>query len=180
MTKKKWVVLGIAVVIVVCLAIPALFVFNGAGIFFRFSNPAVDYMKEKSLPESLVNKLEPLASDYSLDHTELVVIDEIAQFGEYVEVPSVGVAVDFVMNDGKVTSDDVGVVLEWDTDNDYVSDYLELSKYHSDHEKIDTDGGGIDDFNELYTYQSNPNDPLDDKTILQKIPDVARARTTKF
>lgn len=53
-----------------------------------------------------------------------------------------------------------------------MSDYLETTKYHTDPHRIDSDGGGIDDFNEIYTYQTDPNDPSDDKEIIEKIPNV--------
>ena len=59
-----------------------------------------------------------------------------------------------------------------DTDGDYVNDYLEVERYRTNHLKIDTDDGGVDDFNEIFTYGMNPNDPNDDEEFMEKIPNV--------
>jgi len=59
-----------------------------------------------------------------------------------------------------------------DTDGDSIHDGLEVLFYHTDPKKIDSDGGGVDDFNEIYTWNLNPNDPNDDIMFLNNIPNV--------
>jgi hypothetical protein len=166
-SKKKWALI-IVMVLIVSLAVPVLFVFRDQGIFFRFSNPAEDYAREKNLPAYLIDKLKPLGYDYYVEPCEKALIDDLSQFGEYASSLSVRAAIYAVMKDGKVTWDEVTTVLEWDTDQDYISDFLEVTKYHTDCTKIDSDGGGIDDFNEIYTYKMNPNDPKDDVAFMKK------------
>lgn len=58
-----------------------------------------------------------------------------------------------------------------DTDNDYVRDDLEV-ELGTNPLKIDTDDGGVDDFNELYTYGMDPKNPTDDIEFMKKIPNV--------
>ena len=153
-------------------AVPILFVFPNGRLVFRFSDPAVDYMQGKGLPQYLIDKLKPLGYDYFLDPLELEIIDEIIQFGDYAETPSVEAALDSIIKDGKVTGEEVYLLLELDTDHDYVSDLFELTEYNTDYASIDSDGGGIDDFNEIFTYELNPNNPQDDREFLKELPNV--------
>lgn len=75
------------------------------------------------------------------------------------------------LNEGKEVELGTSLFLV-DSDNDYISDGLEVNEYGSDPLKIDTDDGGVDDFNEIYTYDMNPNDPKDDEEFMEKIPNV--------
>ena len=59
-----------------------------------------------------------------------------------------------------------------DTDCDFLSDRLEVYGFDSNPLKIDSDGGGVDDYNEVYTWCLDPRDPDDDEEFLEKIPDV--------
>lgn len=60
-----------------------------------------------------------------------------------------------------------------DRDRDWISDRLEL-ELGTDPFNLDTDGDGIDDFNELYVYPHllDPLDPSDVQEFLEKIPEV--------
>lgn len=61
-----------------------------------------------------------------------------------------------------------------DTDNDYVTNHLEVFKYKTNPFSADTDGDGIDDFNEIYTYPHllDPNNPDDAEEFMKMIPNV--------
>ncbi len=44
-----------------------------------------------------------------------------------------------------------------DSDGDGISDDDEINKYHTDPHKADTDGDGLNDFQEIYVYRTDPN-----------------------
>lgn len=63
-----------------------------------------------------------------------------------------------------------------DSDGDWIDDKVE-TEIGTDPTKIDTDGDGIDDFNEYYTYPHllNPNNPADAEKFLAMVPNVKTA-----
>ncbi len=46
-----------------------------------------------------------------------------------------------------------------DSDGDGISDDDEINKYHTDPHKADTDGDGLNDFQEIFVYRTDPNKP---------------------
>jgi hypothetical protein len=136
------------------------------------SNPVEDYAKSKHLPSDIIEKLKPLGYDRQTDYNEKALIDDLAQLGEYINSSSVRFAIDSIVKDGKITADEVYVPHEWDTDHDYVSDFLEITKYHTDPTKMDSFGKGIDDFNAIYAYGLDPHNQVAVRDFLQKIPNV--------
>ena len=66
----------------------------------------------------------------------------------------------------------LGLVNTSDSDGDWVSDRLEYNQYGTNPLLIDTDGGGVDDFNEIFIYDMNPLSSVDDADFLAQIPDV--------
>ena len=66
-------------------------------------------------------------------------------------------------------------IINNDSDGDFISDGLEVNKYGSNPLRIDSDDGGLDDFNEIYTYphyKMDPNNPQDDLEIINLLPNV--------
>lgn len=68
----------------------------------------------------------------------------------------------------------VGYSVHSDTDSDYITTYLEVFEYKTNPFNEDSDGDGIDDFNEIFTYPHllNPNDPTDAEEFIKMIPTV--------
>jgi hypothetical protein len=59
-----------------------------------------------------------------------------------------------------------------DSDADGLSDWDEANVYHTDQLKADTDGGGVNDFHEIFTYGLNPSNAADDRELLANLPNV--------
>lgn len=72
---------------------------------------------------------------------------------------------------------ELGLTEEADDDGDWVSDRLEFWEYGTNPLKIDTDDGGVDDFNEIFTYPHllDPLDPTDDQEFLAMLPNIESA-----
>jgi len=66
----------------------------------------------------------------------------------------------------------LGLVNTSDADGDWVSDRLEYNQYETNPLLIDTDGGGVDDFNEIFIYDMDPLSAVDDAEFLAQIPNV--------
>jgi len=62
-----------------------------------------------------------------------------------------------------------------DEDGDYIPNQKEIELGTNPH-RIDSDGGGVDDFNEVYTWSLNPNNPKDDEEFIKNLPNVGEAR----
>ena len=60
-------------------------------------------------------------------------------------------------------SDTSAIKRSWDgkldSDGDGISDDNEINKYHTDPHKADTDGDGLNDFQEIFFYRTDPNKP---------------------
>jgi hypothetical protein len=152
----------IALVLVVSVAGIALFI-------LRTSNPVEDYAKSKQLPPEIIEKLKLLDANLK-PNSYKEMIDELSNIAEFLNTSSVIQIIDSMVKDGKITYEELQQIR--DIDGDYVSNNLEIAEYHTNPMKIDTDGGGVDDFNEIFTYKMNPNDPKDDAAFMKKIPNV--------
>jgi hypothetical protein len=156
--------------VIVLIAVMIFSIFLGWYISY---NPAVTYMQEQNLSKALIEKLAVLGNDRELNGSDRALLETIAKLGDYNSSSSVLAAVDAIMSNGHVDwLNESFIIIQWDSDGDCVSDYLETTQYHTNITAIDTDGGGIDDFNEIYTYQTNPNDAKDDLTTISQIPNV--------
>ncbi len=135
-------------------------------VYFNWrDNPVVKYAREKNLPPEIIKKLKLIDNKNGLYTIELEVVDELVDLGEYRNTPQAESAFDSMIEDGEITYE------EWqgflDLDRDWVRNSLDPNPI-----KVDADGGGLDDFNEIYTYDLNPNNPEDDKELIAKVPDV--------
>ncbi len=132
--------------------------------------PVEAYAQSQNMPTEITKKLSPLDLDGSMDGNELELVNALRELGSHVNSTLVFSVLDAIVCDGSISSSDLLKV--HDVDNDYVANFLEISEYDSNPTKIDSDSGGLDDFNEIYTYAMNPNNPTDDLEFLQKIPNI--------
>jgi hypothetical protein len=59
-----------------------------------------------------------------------------------------------------------------DIDGDGIVNWDEVNLFHTDPNKIDTSGLGLDDFNAVYTYNIDPNNQSAVEAFLNKLPNV--------
>jgi len=64
-----------------------------------------------------------------------------------------------------------------DSDGDGISDDDEINKYHTDPHKADTDGDGLTDFQEIFIYRTDPNKPDTDSDGLYDGEEVNKYHT---
>ncbi|UCH02800.1 MAG: transglutaminase domain-containing protein [Candidatus Bathyarchaeota archaeon] len=138
------------------------------------TNPVEEYAMEKNIPATIMEILKPLGNDSNTDWRVFDVLDAVSELGEYANSSSVESVIGSAVEDGTI-SDEEHTRITLDIDGDYVSTELEMDRYKTNPTEIDTDGGGMDDFNELVTYPHygmNPNDPQDDAEFMERIPNV--------
>jgi len=128
-----------------------------------------EYAISRGLLSEIIEQLEPLDNDKVLDEYERKTIDELSKLDEYSFTPYIKLQLDSVVEDGEISEREYWgfyhKLRDWD--GDYVSNELDPNPI-----EIDADGGGMDDFNEIYTWEMDPNDPNDDKEFMKKIPNV--------
>ena len=169
MVSKR--IIGFTVTFLLIIISIAIF-FVASALMQNNQHPVEEYARSKNLPKDTIEKLKPLDKDHRMDYYEIAVVDELALLnsGGHINSPVVHSVLDSIVKDGTATAEEM--FLMQDPDRDYVTTRLEMTQHHTNPTKVDSDGGGIDDFNEPYTYQSDPNNPADDKTIIEKVPNV--------
>ena len=135
------------------------------------NNVVAEYVEKHNydLPPDVIEILEPLGEN-QLNGLEIDTIIELDKLGEYVNTPLVKFVISSLVEDGNISISEFNLVL--DIDNDYVSNDLELRIYETNPAKLDTDDGGVDDFNEIFTYEMNATNPEDDADFMERIPNV--------
>ncbi len=171
---------------------PYLYVYNGYGLKSTFSdnhplmkpisinlpepspiptpdNSQVD-MWASGLPQSVIQKLKPLETNGKLNNSALNLIFALQRVQNYTNSPVVTNALDSILADGGVNDNEVSSF--GDLDHDYISNTLEVDKYHTDPTKTDTSGLGVDDFNAIFTYGLDANNKTQIQQFLAAVPTV--------
>jgi hypothetical protein len=175
--SKRRLVIELVLVLVASVFLLSVMDFDDDGLyniqkFFNY-NPVVEYALSKELPSELVERLRPLGT-YNMDDFEKGTINELSNLGQDIHHSLVSSAIDSILEDEKIDSGELcSVVMDWD--GDYIRNDWEVNEYGTDPFLIDSDGGGMDDFNEIYTYpiyNMNPKNPEDDTEFIGMLPDV--------
>lgn len=128
-------------------------------------------MLAAGLPPNIIEKLKPLGEHRLLNNSDLNLIFSLLSLQGYANSSTVANALDAVLADGGVSDDEVAAFQ--DIDHDYVSNVLEIERYHTDPTKLDTSGLGIDDFNAIFTYNLNQNNKTQVQQFLETLPNVS-------
>ena len=138
------------------------------------ANPVVAYAVEKNISGYYLEELNLLQYNKGLLNYTKHIIDELTVLKDYLNSSCVLSAFNSAI--GKMEKGNFSYVdmLNFeDVDGDFIPNRVELQIYHTDPAKIDSDGGGVDDFNEILTYNLDPNNPQDDANFIANIPHVA-------
>ncbi len=140
-------------------------------------NPVDAYAS--NLPPNIIQKLKPLGNkgylnQGYLNQSERDLISSLEDLHEYVNSSAVADALDVILWDGGVTDSEVAAFR--DLDHDFITNTLEIEKYHTDPTRVDTSGLGIDDFNAVFMYGLDPNDYTQIQQFLAAIPNVSASQ----
>jgi hypothetical protein len=128
-------------------------------------------MWTSGLPQNIIEKLKPIGTNGFLNNSALNLVFALQLIKNYTNSAVVANALDSILADGSVNDNEVAAF--GDLDHDYISNRLEVEKYHTDPTKADTSSLGIDDFNAIFTYGLDPNNRTQIQQFLAAVPNVS-------
>ena len=150
--RQKGYLVGFSILIIIFVVIPSL-----------YSPPGI--AKRSGLSEDIITKIQPLEDEAF--YSSIVV--EIAKMENYSAADLIHKQLDIIVEDGKITNSELNLLR--DLDDDYVINDIEIEKNTNPLDAY-TSGTILDDFNALYTFEVDPNNPKEVDELLKRIPDV--------